>query len=323
MKNVCVIGTGISGSTIANLLSKKYKVDVYEKAKGIGGRSSYRRYLDNFGFDHGLQYISPKTSKFKKFCYSLQKKQVLKNWQGPHKFNHNKVLENKKHTKLIGVKGNNAISKYLLKNINCIFGYELFKIERIKKNWKLSFLNGDVKYYEILIISIPFAQSKKLLIKFLPNFFKNKNVKMDANITVMTVTNKIKNNFSSFLFDDEVIGWAAKENSKNRFKYKYDLWTIQSTFKWANKNILKYRSNKKRFTNFLINRFNKLSKINVNKIYFSNIHGWLYSANKKNLKIQSFWSNSLKVGICGDWFGGPRYENGWISASDLYKKMIN
>ena len=78
MKNVCVIGTGISGSTIANLLSKKYKVDVYEKAKGIGGRSSYRRYLNNFGFDHGLQYISPKTSKFKKFCYSLQKKRILK-----------------------------------------------------------------------------------------------------------------------------------------------------------------------------------------------------------------------------------------------------
>ena len=51
---------------------------------------------------------------------------------------------------------------------------------------------------------------------------------MEANITVMTVTNKIKNNFSSFLFDDEVIGWAAKENSKNRFKHKYDLWTIQS-----------------------------------------------------------------------------------------------
>ena len=46
-------------------------------------------------------------------------------------------------------------------------------------------------------------------------------------------------------------------------------------------------------------------------------------SNKKNLKIQSFWSNSLKIGICGDWFGGPRYENGWISASDLYKKMTN
>ena len=80
---------------------------------------------------------------------------------------------------------------------------------------------------------------------------------------------------------------------------------------------------KKKFTNFLINRFKKLSKININKIYFSNIHGWKYSANKKSLNIQSLWSKSLKVGICGDWFGGPRYENGWISASDLYKKITN
>ena len=145
MKSICVIGSGISGSTVANLLSKKYKVDVYEKAKGIGGRSSHRRYLNKLGFDHGLQYISPKTSKFKKFCSGLQKKRVLKKWQGPHNFDHSKVLENKKHTKLIGAKGNNAISKYLLKNINCIFGYELFKIERIKKNWKLeNFLSRKI-----------------------------------------------------------------------------------------------------------------------------------------------------------------------------------
>ena len=82
MKNVCVIGTGISGSTIANLLSKKYKVDVYEKAKGIGGRSSHRRYLNKLGFDHGLQYISPKTTKFKKFCSRLKKKESFKKMAG-------------------------------------------------------------------------------------------------------------------------------------------------------------------------------------------------------------------------------------------------
>ena len=57
MKNICVIGTGISGATIANLLSKNFIVEVYDKAKGIGGRSSYRRYLSEIGFDHGLQYM--------------------------------------------------------------------------------------------------------------------------------------------------------------------------------------------------------------------------------------------------------------------------
>jgi len=30
----------------------------------------------------------------------------------------------------------------------------------------------------------------------------------------------------------------------------------------------------------------------------------------------------LKIGACGDWFVGPRLESGWISAKDLYKKII-
>ena len=95
MKNICVIGSGISGSTIANLLSKKYKVDVYEKAKGIGGRSSHRRYLNKLGFDHGLQYISPKTSKFEKFCSRLQKKRVLKR-KNMNELKLKKILKNQK-----------------------------------------------------------------------------------------------------------------------------------------------------------------------------------------------------------------------------------
>ena len=40
--------------------------------------------------------------------------------------------KNKKHVKLIGVKGNNDISKFLLKNINCNFQSELSEIKRQK-----------------------------------------------------------------------------------------------------------------------------------------------------------------------------------------------
>ena len=40
MKDFCIIGSGISGATIANSLSKNYSLDVYDKARGVGGRSS-------------------------------------------------------------------------------------------------------------------------------------------------------------------------------------------------------------------------------------------------------------------------------------------
>jgi predicted NAD/FAD-binding protein len=43
MSRYCVIGSGISGATIANLLSKKHSVDLFDKARGPGGRSSFKR----------------------------------------------------------------------------------------------------------------------------------------------------------------------------------------------------------------------------------------------------------------------------------------
>ena len=86
MSNVCVIGSGISGATIANLLSKKHSVDLFDKARGPGGRSSFKRLDKTKGFDHGVQYISPKSPNFKRFSKELIKKKVLKNWGGRHLF---------------------------------------------------------------------------------------------------------------------------------------------------------------------------------------------------------------------------------------------
>jgi len=81
MKDFCIIGSGISGATIANSLSKKYSLDVYDKARGVGGRSSNKKLNKNESFDHGVQYISPKSIQFKKFIKSLILKKLLKNGQ--------------------------------------------------------------------------------------------------------------------------------------------------------------------------------------------------------------------------------------------------
>ena len=147
-------------------------------------------------------------------------------------------------------------------------------------------------------------------------------VKMDANITIMFVIKKTNKNVSSYLFDDKVLGWAAKENSKKRFKSHQDLWTLQSTHNWANKMINKNRENKDINSKTLIDHFFKLTGIKKTKILFSLNHGWKYSSNSNPLNIKSYWNSSLNLGVCADWFVGPRLEAGWISANDLFKKMI-
>ena len=34
-----------------------------------------------------------------------------------------------------------------------------------------------------------------------------------------------------------------------------------------------------------------------------------------------YWDPQKKIGVCADWFIGPRLESGWISAHDLFKKI--
>ena len=321
MSSFCVIGSGISGATIANLLNKKHTVDLYDKARGLGGRSSFKRLDKIRGFDHGTQYFSPKTPEFKKFTKKLIEKKILKIWEGNHKFLSDKKKENKKHVKVIGRKGNNDISKYLLKNIRCYFQSELKKINFQNRKWNLIFNDGEIKNYENLILTCPFPQLKKLSKKYIKNSFIKEKIKMDANITILIEIKKTNLGYSSFLFNDRILGWAGYENSKKRFKSKSDLWTLQSTFNWANKKINQNKVLKKTNAKILIDKFFKLTGIKRTKVLFSLNHGWKYSSNSKPLKLKSYWNSRLNLGVCADWFNGPRLESGWISANDLYKKI--
>ena len=321
MSSFCVIGSGISGATIANLLNKRHTVDLYDKARGLGGRSSFKRLDNQRGFDHGTQYFSPKTTEFKRFTKKLIEKKILKIWGGNHKFLSDKKKENKKHVKVIGRKGNNDISKYLLKNVKCYFQSELKKINFQNRKWNLVFNDGEMKNYENLILTCPFPQLKKLSKKYIKNSFIREKIKMDANITILIEIKKTNLGYSSFLFNDRILGWAGYENSKKRFKSKSDLWTLQSTFNWANKKINQNKVFKKTNAKILIDKFFKLTGIKQTKILFSLNHGWKYSSNSKPLKLKSYWNSRLNLGVCADWFNGPRLESGWISANDLYKKI--
>ena len=89
----------------------------------------------------------------------------------------------------------------------------------------------------------------------------------------------------------------------------------------SNKKINQNKNNKKKNSKIMIDKFFQLSNIKKTKINFSLNHGWKYSSNSKPFKIKSFWDPKKKIGVCADWFVGPRLESGWISAQDLYKKI--
>jgi renalase len=317
MKDFCVVGCGIAGSTIANLLAKKYSVVVFDKARGPGGRASNRRYKNKLSFDHGLQYFSPKSNEFNKFILSLKKKNILKVWAGQHLDFTFKKRENS--IKYIGSKGNNDICKYLIKNIQVNYNSTVTDIKLNSNYWTITLNHKDQVFFKNLILTCPFPQLKSLAAKHIDQkLFKSK-VKMVPNITVMAAYKNYKKlPIDSIKFDDKVISWAAQENSKGRFVANQILWTIQCTEDFSEKIIDLYKKKKNKYQIIILKKFQDLLGYQTKNIVFKNIHGWKYSYNKSKTQLESYWKINYRLGICADWFKGPKAEDAWLSARKLY-----
>ena len=319
MIDFCILGSGVAGSTIAKFLSKKYEILIVDKARGPGGRASNKRLSKNLSFDHGVQYITPKTNEFKKFVNYLHKKKILKIWDGYHidfKFEKRKLDK-----KFIGRFGNNAISKYNLKNINQEYESQIVSIFYNNFFWEIKLSNQKIIKARSIILTCPYPQLIKLAKKYLDRKLLNLKINMVPNITTMIAINKnIKSPISSMRFNDEVLAWAANENSKKRFKSTKSLWTLQSTSKWAKRKIKLYKKDSK-IEKTLISKFNEFTGLAEAKINFKKTHGWKYSHNQSASKFKSYWDKKRRMGICGDWLVGPKVESAWLSAFDLFKKI--
>ncbi|MGI9083614.1 MAG: NAD(P)/FAD-dependent oxidoreductase [Candidatus Fonsibacter lacus] len=316
MKSIAIIGAGFSAATLSYFIKKD--LDFYEKSRGAGGRCSTRRVEDVGLFDHGLQYIKNPNPEFKGMLsdYSV--------WQGNFKiFENNQLKNDADKERIIHQNGNNLLVKNLFKNKNIFVNKELKSIEKKSDHLQLTFKDETQEQYKTVVITAPFLQAYNLTKQFTENFFSNFNFSMQPNLTVMVAFNKsLKLDLSAITFEnDDVLGFAANENTKkkNLINKDLELWTIQSSLKYAVKNIKEYRNNKQVLIDEILKNFSNKLKINISKeqIHYSDIHGWLYAYNLNTSSPNCYWDSHLRLGICGDWFSGGDAENAFFNAKKL------
>jgi len=321
MNKIAIIGSGFSSAVLTKLLDPNNNISIFEKSRGPGGRSSTRR-VDNVGlFDHGLQFISPKTKEFDSFLNQYLES-FIKKWNGDFLlFEENKIIDKKKY---IGKLGNNDFVKNLIgSEVNYL--KELFSIKRVGNKWILQFKDKSIQECEKLILTMPLEQCQKVTSSLGLNL--NFEGSMEPNLTTMIGFKKplgLKSCGIKFK-KNSILGWAANESSKLRVgnNDNLELWTLQSSLDFANKYCHIYRDKKEEVMELMIQEFFSLLKIQNAEIAHKDIHGWLYAFKKKNFSEKFYWNSDIKLGICGDWMCGPKAEDAWFSASLLANQINN
>ena len=145
---------------------------------------------------------------------------------------------------------------------------------------------------------------------------------MDPNITLL-VKQKSKKRIpiSSIKFKNKIISWAANENSKKRFSVNENYWTIQTSDSYSKKIINLFKKKRFYYSKQIVKEFSKILNLNYRDFKVFKIHGWKYSSNKTYSGKKYYWDKNLRIGICGDWFIGPKAESAWISANNLFEHI--
>ena len=76
---VAIIGAGMAGISLANLLNDKYDVTVFERSRSVGGRFAHR-YLSGQSFDHGVQFFRIFTQTFRDFLQTAHDAGLIQPW---------------------------------------------------------------------------------------------------------------------------------------------------------------------------------------------------------------------------------------------------
>jgi hypothetical protein len=155
-----VIGGGITGLTIANILQRtRIKVTVLDKGKHIGGRLATRRVSHEESiegvFDYGTQYFSVNSPQFQVWVDDWLKNNVIKEWcrgfgQADDK------------PRYCGINGTRGIAKYLAKDLDVRTQTKAIKLSYEKK-WLVE-TESDLQYQgHMLVMTPPVPQSLSLL----------------------------------------------------------------------------------------------------------------------------------------------------------------
>ncbi|MDA9708064.1 NAD(P)-binding protein [Alphaproteobacteria bacterium] len=324
MKNVAVIGAGITGITLANLLQKKVNLTVFEKSRGVGGRMATRR-AEPYQFNHGAQYFKIENKEFKNFLQPLIQNKIIKHLEANHIeiLNKEVIKRTKTYNKIYytPVSKMNSVVKYLINNN--FFIKLLCKIDKtIKENDKWFIIDSDkASYgpYDWLFITIPPNQALKILynnFKFLDII---KKIKMRSCYSLMLGFDKIKEfDFDTALFLDEDVQWLSIRKKIIENKKYYNL-LINSSYNFAEKNV---NGNKDKISDYLIKQVSDIIKYELNNYEHKALHFWKYAMSEKNNNLGSFLDEDLKVIVCGDWCMNGKVEGGFLSAKDAAKKLI-
>jgi hypothetical protein len=317
-----VIGAGLSGLLAARTLADHgHRVQVFEKARGAGGRAATRR-TDAGAFDHGAQYFTVRDARFQHAVDSWIDTGVVRPWNGRIRVLRNGRIETEKqvHRRYVGVPGMSAVARHLAASLDIEFGVRVRQIRKKGREFLPIDENGhSLGRYDALIVSTPPAQCAGLLAGLTPLVETVNAVQMDPCWAVMLAfESPLPLPFDGAFVHDFDLVWIARNSSKPG-RENAECWVLHAGGKWSSMHL---ELDSEAVVYPLTAAFFKAVGLAPVAPVFAIAHRWRYARARNPLTDGCLWDERRRIGICGDWCDNSRIEGAFLSGASVAGRML-
>lgn len=306
---VAVIGAGMAGLACAARLSAAgIGVSVWEKSRGLGGRSATRR-RDGLAFDHGAPLAQPTEPGFA---------EAAEDWIAA---GHAARWDAAEAGGLVGLPGMSALVAPLAEGIDVRFGRRVERLVRDGPGWRLGFDDeSPAVLAERVAVAIPAPQAMALLGPSAAAFPGLDAVTMVPCWTVMAAyAAPLAAPAGWIAGGDGVLDAAIREGARPGRAADPERWVLHADRDWS---AAEFGLHPEEAADRLLRAFAARLGAPVPETTRVMVQRWRYAQVRRPWGQACGWDRDLGLGLAGDWCQGPGLAAAWASGRALADRML-
>ncbi|MEM1024154.1 MAG: FAD-dependent oxidoreductase [Myxococcota bacterium] len=323
MSQVAVVGAGLSGLCCARRLQQHagYDVRVFEKARGLGGRTSTRRTDAGPCFDHGAQYFTAREARFRAQVDAWVESGVVAPWEGRIGVREDGRLRPKSEgpRRWVGTPGMNAMAKHLAQGLDVQLQVQIQALERRQGRWRLHTVAGQEldeggQGFEAVVLSLPPSQAAALLEGHDHAAAVTHRVEMRPCWSVMlSFVRPLEVAYDGIFINEGPLSWVARNSSKPG-RNETETWILHGSPDWSRAHLALAPPEAQAE---LVRAFFEVIEHPPVQPSFHTAHRWRFSIPEQALELGCWWDHEQGLGMAGDWLNGARVEGAFLSGLEL------
>jgi hypothetical protein len=327
--HIAIVGAGLAGLTCARHLQEQgHSVIVYERNSEIGGRMGTRQ-TELGGFDHGAQYFTASSERFRKTIVAWRKAGWVQPWEGRLVSLENGVAAPAGRSagarqRMVAVPGMAALTQHLAENLDVRTEQSVRRLERYGQQWLLAVQADTVQIeasagsFDVVVVAVP-ADIATPLLQPVPQLATQVGHEHLAPCwaLILGFEQSLELDYDGAWVQGSRLKWIARDASKPQ-RRPGEHWIGHASPEWSSEHL---NDDPERVKEKLLKAFHEATGSQVQPVYAA-VHGWRYAQATSTLPGDCLWDADARIGVCGDWFaagldGSGRVENAFLSGAAL------